>query len=86
MSSLDREVKLYLNTGLTWQPPSDQVAGEVLRTIEQELWGCKDVAKLMAGVSVLSHFATLKGSSRNEAVVQLLNSLFHRYPKVKAFI
>ncbi|CAM6128397.1 unnamed protein product [Calypogeia fissa] len=67
------------------QPPSDKSAGEVLSSIENELLGCKDVAKLLAGVTVLSHFATLQGPSRTQSVAQLLTLLFHRYPKVRKF-
>lgn len=44
------------------------------------------MAKLVAGVTVLSHFATMPGPSRNQSVLQLLNLLFHRYPKVIALL
>lgn len=66
-------------------PPGDKAAGEILSSIERELWSCKDVAKLLAGVTVMSHFATLQGPSRKQSVSQLLNLLFHRYPTVRKF-
>ncbi|BBN05956.1 tubulin-specific chaperone D [Marchantia polymorpha subsp. ruderalis] len=65
------------------KPLSEQTAVDLLTLIRQELRGCKDVAKLLAVISILSHFASLEGLVRSQSVEQLLNFLFHRYPKVR---
>ncbi|KAL2632493.1 hypothetical protein R1flu_003972 [Riccia fluitans] len=67
------------------QPLSEQTAGNLLSLVRHELKGCRDVAKLLVGTSILSHFASLEGAVRKQSTEQLLNLLFHRYPKVRRF-
>ncbi|KAL3695132.1 hypothetical protein R1sor_008783 [Riccia sorocarpa] len=68
-----------------WQPLSEETAGNLLSLVRNELRGCKDVAKLLVGTSILSHFASFEGAVRGKSIEQLLNLLFYRYPKVRKF-
>jgi hypothetical protein len=64
------------------QPLDLQFSKEVLEHVKTELHGCKDVAKLLAGINVLSHFALWPEPARSNAIGQLLTLLSYRYPKV----
>ncbi|CAK9217775.1 unnamed protein product [Sphagnum troendelagicum] len=65
------------------KPLDLQFSKEVLEHVKAELHGCKDVAKLLAGINVLSHFVLWPEPARSNAIGQLLTLLSYRYPKVR---
>lgn len=68
------------------QAAEEKFATEMLEFVRSELRGCKDVAKLLAGVNVLSHFALWPDPTRSNALGQMLTLLGYRYPKVRSSI
>ena len=42
----------------------------------------KDVVKIISGINVLAHLASMPGPVGKESLSQLLGLLGHRYPKV----
>ncbi|KAI5064124.1 hypothetical protein GOP47_0020794 [Adiantum capillus-veneris] len=55
----------------------------ILASVKEELHGSKDIVKIMAGINVLSHLASMMGSVGMESISQMLKLLGHRYPKVR---
>lgn len=64
------------------QLAEDKFATEMLEFVKADLRACKDVAKMLAGINVLSHFALWPEPARSNAFIQLLTLLGYRYPKV----
>ncbi|KAJ7541816.1 hypothetical protein O6H91_10G078100 [Diphasiastrum complanatum] len=56
---------------------------EVIKLLQTEVRGCRDVGKLIAIVNVLSGIASMRKAASNEALLLLLALLSHRYPKVR---
>lgn len=56
---------------------------DIMASVKNELKGSKDVVKIMSGINVLAHLASLPGSVGVEAISELLVLLGHRYPKVR---
>lgn len=65
------------------QPCDDKFATEILDFIKSDLRGCRDVAKLLAAINVLSHFALWPEPARSHSLGQLLVLLGYRYPRVQ---
>ena len=65
------------------QPCDAMFATEILDFIKTDLRGCRDVAKLLAAINVLSHFALWLEPARSHALGQLLVLLGYRYPRVQ---
>lgn len=65
------------------QPHDDKFATGILDFIKNDLRGCRDVAKLLAAISVISHFALWPEPAGSHALDQLLVLLGYRYPRVR---
>lgn len=58
-------------------------ASEILASVKTELKGSRDFVKIMSGINVLGHLASMPPPTGMESVSQLLGLLGHRYPKVR---
>eukprot|EP00898_Chlorokybus_atmophyticus_P007558 jgi/Chlat1/7803/Chrsp66S07259 len=63
-----------------------QVALELVNLVRAELRGAKDIAKLMAGVSVLCHFVGHDHEGGASACKSLLLLLVHKYPRIRCYV
>ncbi|XP_056642378.1 tubulin-specific chaperone D [Diorhabda sublineata] len=56
---------------------------DILKLIQQEISGCKDIYKLIDGIHVLCQFIQMKGAVCDIALVQLSILLCHRQPYIR---
>ncbi|MCO5570692.1 hypothetical protein L7F22_024419 [Adiantum nelumboides] len=55
----------------------------ILASVKEELRRSKEIVKIMAGINVLSHLASMVGLVGMESISQMLKLLGHQYPKVR---
>ena len=55
---------------------------DILTSVKNEIKPSKDVVKIISGINVLAHLASMPGPVGKESLSQLLGLLGHRYPKV----